>query len=207
MGHRPSLLTLARGSAGALLALLGAAGLIETVMGGAGSVLGVGLGGALAVALVAAWVEPARRPNVKVLGRRMVLAAWCYLAVIGGAVVSGAGGVLVGAAMAACWVGCARSRSGRAGGDLWQRVEMRADDRAGGPASLRAFLRNLDDEALLRIWESSRLAMGHAEPSRRALQVARVREHLLDEVERRDPDAFHAWLDTGARTDWPARPG
>lgn len=207
MLHQRACLTLARASAGVLLALLASAGMVETVAGGPGTVLGVGMGGGLVVALVAAWAEPTRRPTVLTVGRRMLLAAWFYLAAVGSVAMSGAVGVLSVAASAACWVAGGRLASGRAGGDIWQRIERHLSNRASSAESLRDFLRSLDDDTLMRLWTGSRQAVGPTQPVRQALRAARVREHLLDEVERRDPTAFRAWLEGGARSEWPARPG
>jgi hypothetical protein len=60
-------------------------------------------------------------------------------------------------------------------------------------------LNGLDDRQLCRLWRDS-FWLVH-KPSSPATMLCRValREACLDELERRDADALHAWLDSGAR--------
>lgn len=69
--------------------------------------------------------------------------------------------------------------------------------RDGGTAEAQVLVRSFDNAALARAWSESRTAGEPSEPARRA-ELAAIRGMLLDEVERRDPAAFSAWLARGA---------
>jgi hypothetical protein len=57
----------------------------------------------------------------------------------------------------------------------------------------------LTDSELCLCWRRSYVVLHEAmDPLQRAW-VAAVRRHYLDEMERRDPDGLHRWLDAGAR--------
>ena len=60
-------------------------------------------------------------------------------------------------------------------------------------------LRGLDDWQLCRLWRDSFWVMRESASPARVLRLVAVREACLDELERRDAVALHAWLDSGAR--------
>ncbi|QNN51868.1 hypothetical protein [Nocardioides mesophilus] len=54
-------------------------------------------------------------------------------------------------------------------------------------------------EDLCLAWQSSFLALKRCTTPEARLRVVAERQACLDELERRDPEALHAWLDDGAR--------
>jgi hypothetical protein len=57
----------------------------------------------------------------------------------------------------------------------------------------------LSTPELCLAWRRSYLALLDVTSSRARWQIVRMRQCLLDELERRDRDGFTRWLDTGAR--------
>jgi hypothetical protein len=60
-------------------------------------------------------------------------------------------------------------------------------------------LNGLDDRQLCRLWRQSFWILRSPAPPGTVLCVVALREACLDELERRDSAALHAWLDSGAR--------
>ncbi len=60
-------------------------------------------------------------------------------------------------------------------------------------------LRGLDDLQLCRLWRESFWVLHRPAPTGTVLCLVALREACLDELERRDAAALHAWLDSGAR--------
>lgn len=60
-------------------------------------------------------------------------------------------------------------------------------------------LRSLTDASLCRAWQVSFSALQISSSSLQRLRVVQVRQELLDEVERRNPEGLMAWLASGAR--------
>ena len=60
-------------------------------------------------------------------------------------------------------------------------------------------LRGLDDLQLCRLWRDSFWILRRPAPPGTVLCLVALREACLDELERRDAAALHAWLDSGAR--------
>ena len=57
----------------------------------------------------------------------------------------------------------------------------------------------LSTPELCLAWRRSYLALLDVTSSPARCKIVRLRQCLLDELERRDPDGFTRWLDTGAR--------
>lgn len=74
-------------------------------------------------------------------------------------------------------------------------------DEASAPSSLPAppSCEELSDDALCRGWRTSFAELQNARSVTDRLQLARIRQQYLDEIERRDPQGFTKWFDTGAR--------
>lgn len=60
-------------------------------------------------------------------------------------------------------------------------------------------LQGLDDLQLCRLWRESFWVLRRPAPPVTVLCLVALREACLDELERRDAVALHAWLDSGAR--------
>ncbi len=73
-----------------------------------------------------------------------------------------------------------------------------ADSRLTQPEALGP-LKGLDDWQLCRLWRESFWVLREPAPPATVLRVVALREACLDELERRDAAALHAWLDSGAR--------
>jgi hypothetical protein len=67
-----------------------------------------------------------------------------------------------------------------------------------GPEALGP-LQGLDDRQLCRLWRQSFWVLRQPPPPGTALRLVALREACLDELERRDASALHAWLGNGAR--------
>lgn len=80
-------------------------------------------------------------------------------------------------------------------------ARVRSAVRAGGTKEAEAVVRSFDDRALWRAWTQARMVDG-SDPTRVA-ELTAVRAALLDEMERRDPAAFQAWLARGVPDDPP----
>jgi hypothetical protein len=73
-----------------------------------------------------------------------------------------------------------------------------ADSRLTQPEALGP-LKGLDDWQLCRLWRESFWTLSEPAPPATLLRLVALREACLDELERRDAAALHAWLDSGAR--------
>ena len=60
-------------------------------------------------------------------------------------------------------------------------------------------LHALDDAELCRTWRRSFVALQHSRSVARCLEVVRLRQLCLDELDRRHPKQLQRWLDSGAR--------
>jgi hypothetical protein len=60
-------------------------------------------------------------------------------------------------------------------------------------------LESLDDEALCQAWRRSFLLLQAAATANGHMSIVRQRERFLDELSRRSPQGFAAWLTSGAR--------
>lgn len=58
---------------------------------------------------------------------------------------------------------------------------------------------NLSTPQLCLAWQHTYFALLELPPGTPRDEIVRVRQRLLDEIERRDPEGFTRWLDTGAR--------
>ena len=58
---------------------------------------------------------------------------------------------------------------------------------------------NLSTPQLCLAWQHTYFALLELPPGAPSDEIVRVRQRLLDEIERRDPEGFGRWLDTGAR--------
>lgn len=73
-------------------------------------------------------------------------------------------------------------------------------------------IRTLDDRQLCSLWRGTFWQLGGLHSAADVLAVVAVRQACLDELERRNPSALHAWLESGARASggperfWPHRP-
>lgn len=159
--------------------------------------------------LVIARSEPRRSPAPML--RVPVGAVAVVLILIGGEATLGPGGLLAAVGGCALWAGLApggwaglRALGLAADGErLWARLVRQA--RLGvRPGAIRRELHDLDDRLLLDVWRACRRPPDQRQNASALLGVAGIRELLLDELEERDPAAFHAWLDAGARTPAPS---
>ncbi|NUR97676.1 MAG: hypothetical protein HOV67_20780 [Kribbellaceae bacterium] len=80
----------------------------------------------------------------------------------------------------------------------WYRVKFGSPDRPD-----RASRPTLD---LCREWHDSFEALGHATTATARLRIVIARERCLDELERRDPEGMHAWLESAASAAGDPRP-
>ncbi len=74
----------------------------------------------------------------------------------------------------------------------------------GGPSLLRVPwmlepVDAMDDATLCLAWRTSYVALQKALPVSVVLDVVQRRQHILDELERRSPRGFSAWITSGAR--------
>ena len=67
--------------------------------------------------------------------------------------------------------------------------------RPDGPA----WVRELGDEELCRLWRATYWQLGRQTSEAGLLDLVVLRQAFLDELERRDPAALQAWLSSGAR--------
>ncbi|WP_027862104.1 hypothetical protein [Marmoricola sp. URHB0036] len=73
-----------------------------------------------------------------------------------------------------------------------------ADSRLTQPEAL-GLLKGLDDWQLCRLWRESFWILREPASPVTVLRLVALREACLDELERRDAAALHAWLESGAR--------
>jgi hypothetical protein len=73
-----------------------------------------------------------------------------------------------------------------------------ADSRLTQPEAMGP-LKGLDDRQLCRLWRESFWVLHNPASPGTLLCLVALREACLDELERRDAAALHAWLDSGAR--------
>lgn len=83
-------------------------------------------------------------------------------------------------------------------------AEAGAAARPGEPATIAAqqppvIAGELSMQELCLAWRRSYVALLDLPPGPARCEIVRIRECLLDELERRDPDGFTRWLGTGAR--------
>ncbi|MGZ4470095.1 MAG: hypothetical protein ACXVXB_16545 [Nocardioidaceae bacterium] len=62
-------------------------------------------------------------------------------------------------------------------------------------------VQDMDEAALLRAWRASSVAMARTGTREGRLRLAQRRQDYLDELEKRDPERFAAWLATRPRVD------
>jgi hypothetical protein len=67
------------------------------------------------------------------------------------------------------------------------------------PSSHRPHPQGLDDGTLCRLWRQSFWDLTSQSTATGRLEIVAWRQRLLDEIERRDARALHAWLESGAR--------
>lgn len=65
-------------------------------------------------------------------------------------------------------------------------------------------IRSLDGATLVRVWAACRDGGDPGDAAQR-FQLVKLRQMVLDEIERRDPEAFASWLARGAPDDPPVR--
>jgi hypothetical protein len=194
--------------AGTAVGALGAVAAPGTTAGGMFCAALMGLATGLRVREIAAGDRAARVSA----GRRAGLVVGCVLAV-GWAVVTGAA-LLLGLAMTGMLLVLAFAAGGAA---LWPRRSRPATglllriaqpavppaaDPSPHPAALPAFAPSpagLSTEQLCRAWQHSYFALLDLPADAARTDVVRLREQLLDEIERRDPVGFARWIDTDAR--------
>lgn len=58
---------------------------------------------------------------------------------------------------------------------------------------------SMDDGSLCFAWRTSYVALQQALPAHRRARIVQRRQEFLDELARRNPHGFQAWLDSGAR--------
>lgn len=184
-----------------LVATVGAVGAVAAPSTTAGGMFCAALMG-LATGMRVREVAHGDRAVRVLAGRRAGLVVGCALAV-GWAVLTGAAlllgpvmtGLLLVLALAATgpvlW--SRRSRSGAAPPPPPLPVLPAALPAAGsGPAGLST-------EQLCRAWQHSYFALLDLPAAAARADIVRLREQLLDEIERRDPVGFTQWIDTDAR--------
>ena len=69
----------------------------------------------------------------------------------------------------------------------------------GGPLVPHSDLGDLDDHQLCALWRGTFWQLDNLRSAAEVLAVVAVRQACLDELERRNPSALHAWLESGAR--------
>jgi hypothetical protein len=83
-----------------------------------------------------------------------------------------------------------------------------SEGRFTGPAAKSSFgpvdlatsdVRSMGTRQLVRDWRRSFVALEHASDPATKMAVVKARQVLLDELERRDPEGLHDWLESGAR--------
>jgi hypothetical protein len=77
------------------------------------------------------------------------------------------------------------------------RLEGRSDGAVDHVTAAATRLRDLDVAGLCALWETTNAAARGRLAPHEAAQLARVRQRLLDELERRSPGGFAAWLSQG----------
>jgi hypothetical protein len=86
-----------------------------------------------------------------------------------------------------------------------ERAPVQADEvRAGAPLGSEAFegmVQLLDDHELIAAWRQSHEVLGYTNLPDLRLQLIALRQAYLDEMERRHPRGFAAWMDEGALPD------
>jgi hypothetical protein len=187
----------ARWPMGAALGVLAFGGLAVTAQNAAvvtSTLLVGGLGG-LIVGVVVLGVQEHKPSAADAV--RFVLGGIVTAAVLHAASLLGGPALVVAVALLVTWVALDQ---------LDQHLQRRREQDARQAASLAATrLSDLDVRGLCELWEHLRAASGSSalEP-RGTEQLARVRQGLLDELERRSPGGFAAWIARGA-TDDPSR--
>jgi hypothetical protein len=76
--------------------------------------------------------------------------------------------------------------------------------RAGAPldsATFAGMVALLDDHELMAAWRHSHEVLGYTNLPQLRLELVALREAYLDELERRDPTGFAAWIEAGASRD------
>lgn len=183
------LISAARWPVGAALGVLGFAGLATSAQDSAvfaTTVLVGGLGG-LIVGTVVRGVQE-RRPSVADVVT-FVLAGIAVFAVLHAGSVVASGAISVAVALLLAWVVLTQAL-----GRLQARPMLplqRALDASGR-------LSELDLQGLCELWENLRASASAARSPVEAEQLALVRAGLLDELERRSPGGFAAWIARGA---------
>ena len=84
------------------------------------------------------------------------------------------------------------------------RVSTAEEVRCGAPLGPDAFagmVQLLDDRELVAAWRQSHEVLGYTNLPDLRLQLVALRQAYLDEMERRHPSGFAAWLDEGASRD------
>jgi hypothetical protein len=186
-----SVARVAVGAAVGLLAFAGLAVSAQTAAFATMTLLVGGLGGVIVGVVVLGLND--RRPSGAdvvrfVLGGIVTVAVLHAASLIGGPVLVVAAGLLV------AWVALDQA--------LQHLHRRRAEQARRAAAVAAARLSDLDISHLCELWERLRSASDtHARDARETEQLARVRQGLLDELERRSPGGFAAWIAAGADGD------
>jgi hypothetical protein len=170
------------------------------------AVVSVALGAAAASLLTSR--RGHRRSGIAVasrVARHGLLAVGVVLALAGSSSLFGRPGPLVAtAALLAWWRLAARPRppAHPARGEVLRVLDRGANRPV--PEDVETAVRALDGPSLGRVWRACR-PEGRVTgvPVRVQAELAGIREIVLDELERRDPDAFASWLARGATDDPP----
>lgn len=89
---------------------------------------------------------------------------------------------------------------------VWFGPRRRHPSRSRTPSPvLPKELRELDTVALCQEWQFSALSLASARDAESLAAAVDLRSAYLDEMERRHPDGFRRWVDSGARVGDPAR--
>ena len=97
-----------------------------------------------------------------------------------------------------------RERRTRSGAVLAEQRATADEVRAGAPLGSEAFegmVQLLDDHELIAAWRQSHEVLGYTNLPDLRLQLVALRQAYLDEMERRHPRGFAAWMDEGALPD------
>jgi hypothetical protein len=196
-GGMVAVVRVARGAVVAAVSFLGAVGLAMLVQQ-SGSAVAAGSVGALAgvtVGVVVRWAQEQRVTLVHVLG--FAAAGVGAFAAMHAASLAGGWITMVTLVLFGAWWGLA-----------WLEQTMRSDEAHRWSRSTADTVRRLSElevPVLCAIWEdlrSARVANGRPRPQEE--QLRELRQRVLDELERRDPQGFSRWLSSGA-VDSPGR--
>jgi membrane protein implicated in regulation of membrane protease activity len=97
-----------------------------------------------------------------------------------------------------------RERRTRSGAVLAEQRATLEEVRAGAPLGSEAFegmVQLLDDHELIAAWRQSHEVLGYTNLPDLRLQLIALRQSYLDEMERRHPRGFAAWMKEGALPD------